>query len=326
MDISLVIPCYNSSGTIRSVLEEFKSAMKRRPALQYEIILVNDHSTDNTWCVLKELADENQEVICIDFAKNFGQPSALLAGFAVAQGDYILTSDDDGQCPVGEVFHFWEELQKGYDVVCAKYTARHPASGFRKIGTYINEWMARAILKKPDGLALASFFMAKKFVVERMLEYKNAYPYIAGLLLRTTTNIGNITLVQRARTSGESGYNYKKLLNLWLNGFTAFSVIPLRVASFLGIILSLFGALAIVITIINKMLHPLIPTGWSSLFATLLLIGGVILLMLGMIGEYIGRIYLCINQSPQYVIREVYSKRDKELSEDLQNDTKWRCS
>ena len=190
----------------------------------------------------------------------------------------------------------------------------------------INEWMARAILKKPDGLALASFFMAKKFVVEKMLEYKNAYPYIAGLLLRTTTNIGNITLVQRARTSGESGYNYKKLLKLWLNGFTAFSVIPLRVASFLGIILSLFGALAIVITIINKMLHPLIPTGWSSLFATLLLIGGVILLMLGMIGEYIGRIYLCINQSPQYVIREVYSKRDKELSEDLQNDTKWRCS
>ena len=124
----------------------------------------------------------------------------------------------------------------------------------------------------------------------------------------------------------KSGYNYKKLLKLWLNGFTAFSVIPLRVASFLGIILSLFGALAIVITIINKMLHPLIPTGWSSLFATLLLIGGVILLMLGMIGEYIGRIYLCINQSPQYVIREVYSKRDKELSEDLQNDTKWRCS
>lgn len=171
-------------------------------------IFTIDHSTDNTWCVLKELADENQEVICIDFAKNFGQPSALLAGFAVAQGDYILTSDDDdGQCPVGEVFHFWEELQKGYDVVCAKYTARHPASGFRKIGTYINEWMARAILKKPDGLALASFFMAKKFVVEKMLEYKNAYPYIAGLLLRTTTNIGNITLVQRARTSGESGYN-----------------------------------------------------------------------------------------------------------------------
>ena len=151
MDISLVIPCYNSSGTIRSVLEEFKSAMKRRPALQYEIILVNDHSTDNTWCVLKELADENQEVICIDFAKNFGQPSALLAGFAVAQGDYILTSDDDGQCPVGEVFHFWEELQKGYDVVCAKYTARHPASGFRKSN-----------LKKARWISLGVFFYGEK--------------------------------------------------------------------------------------------------------------------------------------------------------------------
>lgn len=308
MDLSLVIPCYNSSKTVELVLNEFWAAMSTRPEIEYEIILVNDHSPDNTWDTIKEIAKKHPEITCVNFSKNFGQPSALLAGFSLTRGEYIFTSDDDGQCPVGEVFRFWEELDKGYDVVCAKYETRNQSSVTRRMGTRVNEWMTKVILKKPDGVSLASFFMAKRFVIDAMLAYKNPYPYIAGLLLRTTFNIGNVTLEQRKRAAGHSGYNYKKLLKLWVNGFTAFSVIPLRIASFLGLICSGIGLITTVVVIVNKLLNPAVVAGWSSLLAVTLILGGLILLVLGMIGEYVGRIYLCINHSPQYVIREIYTQ------------------
>ena len=310
MNLSLVIPCYNSEKTILYVLDEFESAMQQHPEIQYEIILVNDNSKDNTWEVIKQIAQTNTKVTCINFAKNFGQPSALLAGFAFAKGEYILTSDDDGQSPVGQVFRFWDEMNKGYDVVCAKYNVRNRPSGFRRLGTLANEWMSKVILKKPEGISLASFFMAKRFVIDEMLKYQNPYPYIAGLMLRTTYNIGNVTLEQRSRISGQSGYSYKKLLKLWINGFTAFSVIPLRISSFLGMLFFVVGLFSAIVVIVNKLLNPAVLLGWSSLLVTILMIGGLILLMLGMIGEYVGRIYICINDSPQYVIREVYKNTD----------------
>lgn len=309
MDLSLIIPCYNSSQTVELVLREFWDVMAKRPEVEYEIILVNDCSPDNTWETIKAIAQKHPEVTCVNFSKNFGQPSALLAGFSLAKGRYVFTADDDGQCPVGEIFRFWDELDKGYDVVCAKYETRNQTSAARRMGTKLNEWMTKVILKKPDGIYLASFFMARKFVIDAMLTYKNPYPYMAGLLLRTTFNIGNVTLEQRKRASGHSGYTYRKLLSLWINGFTAFSVIPLRIASFLGFSVSGVGLLTTIAVFLNKLFNPTVATGWSSLLAVNLILGGLILLVLGMIGEYVGRIYLCINQSPQYIIREIYSQK-----------------
>ena len=207
MKISFVIPCYNSSNNIRGVLNEIRDAMGERQEVAYEIVLVNDCSKDNTADVIKKFAREDKHVIAIDLAKNAGQPNALLAGFNHVSGDYIMTSDDDGQTPVGRVFDFLAEINKGYDVVCARYTERNQPSLFRRMGTRLNTKMSDWLIEKPKGTYMASFFMAKRYIIDEMIRYQQPYPYIAGLILRTTQNIGNLDMEQRERNSGSSGYN-----------------------------------------------------------------------------------------------------------------------
>lgn len=311
MKISFVIPCYNSSKNICRVIEEIDRTMIARREVDYEIVLVNDCSKDNTAEVIKSIARERLDVIAIDLAKNVGQPNALLAGLNYVSGDYIMTSDDDGQTPVGRVFDFLEEINRGYDVVCARYTERNQPSLFRRIGSYFNRKMSDWLIEKPKGTYMAAFFMAKRYIIDEMVKYRQPYPYISGIILRTTQNVGNIDIEQRERVSGHSGYNIKKLLKLWLNGFTAFSIKPLRVAVGVGFVFAFLGLLTAVITVMRRLLITDIQVGWSSLMAVNLLIGGVILIFLGLIGEYIGRIYMCINETPQYVVKEIVGKEDE---------------
>lgn len=306
MKISFVIPCYNSSQTIEGVVEEIRSTMKCRPEFCYEIILVNDFSKDHTAQVIKNLAQRSRDVKAISLARNFGQPSAILAGFHYVTGDYVVTLDDDGQTPIQQIFEFIDKLEEEqYDVVCAKYVQRAQPSGFRRLGSKLNEKMSDWLIKKPKGVYMSAFLCARRFVVDEIVRYKNSYPYLAGLVLRTTQNIGNVEVVQRERSAGTSNYNFKKLLQLWLNGFTAFSIKPLRISVIVGMGFAFCGFLVAAAAIIRKLLGVDVQVGWSSIIALMLIIGGVILLFLGMIGEYIGRIYMCINESPQYVIREV---------------------
>lgn len=314
MKISFVIPCYNSSKNIESVLNEIKEAMMQKPEIGYEVVLVNDCSKDDTAKIIKGFAKQDSHIIAIDLAKNSGQPNALLAGFNHVSGDYIMTSDDDGQTPVGRVFDFLDEINKGYDVVCARYTERNQRSLFRKMGSYVNLKMSEWLIEKPKDASMSIFFMARRYIIDEMIKYHQPYPYIAGLILRTTQNIGNLDMEQRERNSGQSGYNLNKLLKLWLNGFTAFSIKPLRVAAGLGVVLGCGGFLLALITIIRKLVIVNIQVGWSSLIAVNLIIGGLILIFMGLIGEYIGRIYMCINETPQYVIKEIVRKeREGEL-------------
>ncbi|WP_418752021.1 glycosyltransferase [Frisingicoccus sp.] len=310
MKISFVIPCYNSSKNIKSVLNEIKDAMMQKAEVDYEVILVNDCSKDDTAKIIKQLAMEDSHIIAIDLAKNSGQPNALLAGFNYVTGDYVMTSDDDGQTPVGKVFDFLDEINKGYDVVCARYTDRNQRSMFRQMGSYANLKMSDWLIEKPKEVSMSIFFMARRYIIDEMIKYRQPYPYIAGLILRTTQNIGNLDMEQRERNSGQSGYTLSKLLKLWLNGFTAFSIKPLRIAAGLGGIIGCAGLLLAVITIIRKIFIANIQVGWSSLIAVNLIIGGLILIFMGLIGEYIGRIYMCINDTPQYVIKEIV-KKDK---------------
>lgn len=305
MKISFIIPCYNSEHTIQAVVEEIDITVKKRIDFEYEIILVNDYSKDNTVMVIKELAEKNDNIIAISFAQNFGQPNAILAGFHYASGDYIVVSDDDGQTPVDHVYSMIDKLEKNnYDVVCGKYIEREQPSFFRRLGSRLNEKMSDWLIKKPEGVYMSVFLVARPFVIKEIIKYKNPYPYISGLILRVTQNIGNVEVKQRGRNSGSSGYTISKLLKLWLNGFTAFSLKPLRISVIVGFLLSMGGFLFGLFTIIRKLLNVNVQAGWSSIISLILIIGGVIILFLGMIGEYIGRIYMCINETPQYVIKE----------------------
>ena len=268
----------------------------------YEIVLVDDHSSDGTADSISSLATNYSNIHAVSFSKNFGQQSALMAGFSLAKGDIVVCLDDDGQTPPEEVFSLIDKLNDGYDVVYAAYDNKQH-SAFRNFGSRVNEKMAEVLIGKPKNISLSSFFAAKRFVIEETLHYRNPFPYIGGQFLRITSNIANVHVQHQDRIEGQSGYSFKKLLSLWLNGFTAFSVKPLRVASILGIVFSLIGFLFFIAVVIRKIISPSIAAGWTSTIALILLIGGLILFVLGVIGEYIGRIYMSINDLPQYVIK-----------------------
>ncbi len=316
--ISFVIPCYRSARTIEGVVAEIQDTMAAIPQYVYEIILVNDCSPDETFEVIKALCVRYNNITGISLARNFGQHAALMAGLRRAGGDIIVCLDDDGQTPADEVGKLLAGIENGSDVVYASYENKHH-SAFRNFGTWMNDIMTRMMLGKPKELHLTSYFAAKRFVVDSMLRYENSYPYIIGLVLRATRNISNVPVNHRSREVGTSGYTMKKLLGLWFNGFTAFSILPLRIATITGVIFAGAGFIYGIYTVVKKFVNPQVPLGFSSLMAAVVFIGGMLMIMLGLIGEYIGRIYISINNSPQYVVKEEVGNRGKEY-EDKQAD------
>lgn len=301
--ITFVIPCYGSEKTIISVISEIIDTVTKREEYDYEIVAVNDCSPDNVFSVLRNLAEKNKKIKVIDFAKNSNRPGAVMAGLRNSTGDICIVMDDDGQCPMPELWKLLEPLNGDFDVSIASYPERKQ-NAFKNFGTFVNKKMTEFIIDRPKDMQFTNFMALKKFIVKEIIKYQNPYPYMTGLLLRTTQRIANVSMEERNRFEGTTTFTFKKMLNLWLNGFTAFSVKPLRIADIFGIITAVVGFIYALYVIINKIINPEVAVGYSSLMAAILVIGGIIMLILGLIGEYIGRIYICINNSPQYVIRE----------------------
>lgn len=301
--ISFVIPCYRSEHTLPHVVAEIEKKMKEMSGYTYDIFLVNDCSPDGTLAVIRKLCEQKEFVKGLGFSRNFGQHAALMAGLRYSDGDYVVCLDDDGQTPADEVDKLIAKLEDGYDAVYAQYEHKQH-SFFRNVGSKVNELMTRVMLDKPSDLFISSYFAVRRFVVEDMIRYENSYPYVIGLVLRATKNITNVIVHHREREEGSSGYNLKKLLGLWFNGFTAFSVKPLRIAMIVGSFSAALGFIYGIYTIMKRLVNPDVPMGFSSTMAAIVFFGGMIMVMLGLIGEYIGRIYISLNNSPQYVIRE----------------------
>ncbi|MBP5554304.1 MAG: glycosyltransferase family 2 protein [Lachnospiraceae bacterium] len=304
--VSFIIPCYRSEKTLGSVVEEIRTTMdKMADRYDYDIFLINDSSPDGTAGVIKKLCEENDRIRGISFARNFGQHAALMAGFRYSDGDICVALDDDGQTPANQVDRLLDAIENGADAVYAKYDHKKH-SGFRNFGSRVNDLMLRIMLSKPKELFVSSYFAVKRFVVEDMIRYENSYPYVIGLVLRSTKAIVNVDIDHRDRMEGSSGYTLKKLLGLWFNGFTAFSVKPLRIATFIGGVSACMGLLYGLYVIIRRLIIdiPDEAMGFAALMSAIVFFGGMILLMLGLIGEYIGRIYISMNNSPQYVIRD----------------------
>lgn len=307
--VSFVIPCYRSEHTITAVVDEIRQTMPALPQYDYEIVLVNDCAPDKTLDVISALALSDEHITAVDLAKNFGQNAALMCGMSHAKGDIIICLDDDGQTPAEDAGKLLAKLEEGYDVVYASYEHKQH-SNFRNFGTRLNNLMNEVMLGKPRDLSITSYFAVRRFIVEEMLRYPHCYPYVEGLILRSTRKIATVPVEHRAREEGESGYTLAKLIGLWMNGFTSFSVKPLRLASIFGAVTAAAGFIYAIIIVINRFLRADILEGWSSSMALQLVLGGIILLVLGLIGEYLGRIYMCINASPQYVERSVIKKEN----------------
>lgn len=300
--ISITIPCYNSENTISKVVQEISDVMKNNKNYSYEIVLVNDGSKDKTYEIISSLAKSNSHVISIDLAKNFGQSSALLAAYSRATGDYIVTMDDDGEHSPNDIFILVNKLEEGYDYVCADFY-NYDRSLYKSLGSKFNYWFLSFLMDIPKGTILSSFNIMRKYVMDEIIKYPNPKPYVDGMVWAITNKVTSVPIEHGHRYAGESGYNLKNSIALWLNGVTSYSVKPLRIASFFGFLFAIIGFIMMIFVIIRTLIHADVE-GWTSLFSIILFIGGFIMIFLGLIGEYVGRGYLINNRIPQYVIRE----------------------
>ncbi len=301
--VNIVIPCYRSERTIKQVVEGIKAVFSKCRDLKHRIILIDDGSPDNVFSVIREMCVDDPQIIGISLSRNYGQQSARMVALPYVDGDYVIYMDDDGQHPPEGILALIDKLEEGYDVAFARFKEKKH-SFFKQIGSRLNATMATILIGKPKEVVSSSFFAMRLFVARELVNYKSSFPYIVGYMLRITTKIANVDIEHKERITGTTTYTFRKMLSIWINGFTSFSVVPLRAASMIGAITAGGGFLFGFYIIFRKIFNPSIPTGYSSIMAAFLFVGGMIMLMLGLLGEYVGRIFLSINNLPQYVVKE----------------------
>lgn len=308
MTISIAIPCYKSEKTIIGVVNEIRQVISEHTGYDYQIILVNDYPFDATFSVIKKLCQEDPKILGINLSKNFGQASAKMAALPYVKGDVLVFMDDDGQHPADGIIPLANKVLEGYDIVYA-YFKEKQHSGFKKITSNINSKLAELNGTRRKGIHASSFLALSRFAVDAYADYKSPFPSLMGYLNTMAGNVTEIEMVHRKRMEGKSNYSLKKLLKLWLNGFTNFSVVPLRAIAYLGSIIALVGFIYGIGIVIAKFINPSMAAGYTSTMAVMLFLGGLILLALGFIGEYIGRIYMTVSNLQPFRIREVINDR-----------------
>ena len=306
--LSVLIPVYNSESTIGDLVTTVIDTLQSRVGA-VEIVLVNDGSRDRSDVEARKLCKRFPgQVRYVQLARNFGEHNAVMCGLHHTTGDGVAIIDDDFQNPPGEILPLVEKLLEGYDVVYSYYEEkRHNL--FRNLGSRFNNLVAAKLLRKPPGLYLSSFKVLNRFLVDTVIAYDGPYPYLDGLILRSTDSIAKVKVRHADRTQGRSNYNLRRLVGLWLNMFTGFSIGPLRLASFLGMAMSALGVLLAVFFIVSWQVgglfsHRPIPPGWASLIVTMVFFSGAQLLVLGVVGEYIGRLFLTQTRAPQFIVRD----------------------
>ena len=303
---SVIVPCYNTQEIFDTELQEIQKVFSEVLHTDaFEVVLVNDCSPDPAALpFLKEMQKKYSFVKLIDLVKNTGQANAEVAAMHYTSGDIVINLDDDMQTHPKNIPLLLEKLEEGYDVVLGKYFQKKH-SGFRNLLTHMDDRFEEVFLNKPKGMAFTSFWVARRTIVNEIMNYRYAYSFMEGLFLRTTRNIANVEIEHFERTEGKSGYSFKSLVKLWSN-FTNFTVKPLRIAGVAGILMTLFAFLFAVVTIVRRIADPTVPQGYSALVCLMLFFFGMTMIMLGIIGEYVGRIFMCINSEPQFIVKKVY--------------------
>ena len=306
--ISFVIPVYNSDQSIEKIVDQLFGLYKE---LKYhiEVVLVNDGSTDRTDSVCREIAKKIAGVSYICLSRNFGQHNALLTGIRYAKGAYVVCLDDDLETPPQESMKLLTSIQKTHlDVVYGQY--QRDCSWFRNIGSSINNIMVDFVFHKPHDVLLHSYFVMNRFVAKQISLYDGPFVYVPGLIFRVTQRVGGTPIHSGRRMYGSSNYSLKKLALLWINGITNYSLFPLRVSIAIGLFVAILGFILSLVIVGMRLAYSEIAVGWASTIATILVFGGLILLFIGFVGEYVGRIFFTLTKNPQSVIREIVRKKD----------------
>jgi len=301
--LSFVIPLYYSADTIAALVKEIEALVIEGG---HELVLVNDGSRDATAGICRELLrDARIPITFVNHARNYGEHNAVLTGYRHAHGAYIVNLDDDGQNPPAEAVKLWQHARReGLDVVYGHYS-RKEHTAFRNFGSWLTNRMTDWVLDKPKGFYLSSFRCVSAFVAREAAAHEGPFPYIDGLILQVTQNIGALEVQHAERAAGQSGYTLRRLLRLWLSTFVNFSVMPLRLATLLGLVMAAAGLLGLGMIFYLRYINRGPDYGWGSLMGALLVFSGTQLVVLGLIGEYVGRMFLTVNRRPQSVVRSV---------------------
>ncbi len=304
VELSVVVPVYRSQDCLRALVWATTSVLSQSmTAGSYEIILVNDDSPDGSWKEIVSIASECPAVRGLSLLKNFGQHNATMAGLKESRGRYIVIMDDDLQHPPGAIPDIVMRLQAGADVCYTVYQHRKHAT-WKKVGSWINNAAATVLLGKPHALYLSSYKGLTRVVVDAITRYDGPFTYIDGLILDVTRNIDVLPVEHQDRLVGEGNYNIVRSVSLWLKMATSFSVLPLRIASVAGMLFGLLSAIFAAAIVLRVLFYGAPYPGWASVFVAVLFMGSVQLMSIGLVGEYIGRAYLRMNNKPQFVVRE----------------------
>ena len=271
---------------------------------------MDDGSPDRSHSVLLErLSHSILPAVVARHTRNFGEHQAVLTGYRFARGKHIVNIDDDLQNPPEEALRLWKHaISGGHDVVYGDYRKKQHAS-WRNIGSNFANYTAHLLLDLPGRFYLSSFRCVHSSIAKTASRYRGPYPYIDGLISQLTQSIDSLEVHHDSRHQGTSGYNLRRLIRLWLNIITSFSLMPLRLASLMGLLMAMIGMLLIIVIVFDTLIHGVVVAGWASLLSTFLFFGGVQCLLLGIAGEYLGRVFLTVGGKPQSCLRSIKRMR-----------------
>lgn len=320
MLVSIIIPCYRSEKTIGPVVEEIDRVFRNQEGFDYELILVNDGSPDNTYSVIRQICGENSRVTGIDLSRNFGQSNARMAGVKYIHGEILITMDDDGQHPADGIFRLIDKIREGYDLVYARFPKKKH-SMFKRFSSWLNGVIMTLLGQKENDLKLSTFAAYGPFAVKAIKNNNCPVPATGSYIRRISRRIGNVDMEHRERLAGKSNYSIRRMFLKWEKGLTGFSTKALAAVLRLGAMVTAGSFLFAFITFVRKLIHPKIQLGYTSLMIVILMCSGIIMMMLGVLGEYIGQVYMVLMRMPSFMIREEVLSRygGKEEEKDLES-------
>lgn len=309
-DLSIVVPVYRSEDCLEALIEAIGEALDPTNR-DYEVVLVNDCSPDNSWGVIEAICQANPNVVGIDLRRNFGQDNALITGLRQARGRYVAIMDDDLQHHPRDLLALLDKIEEGADAVYADFRVKRQKL-WKKLGSWFNGKVAQWVINKPKDIYLSPYKIIRKEVVEMICSYHGPDPYIDGLLFQITSRISQIPVDHHPRYAGRSTYTFWKSLRVWGRLAFSFSTRPMRLVSWFGFGFAALGLLLAVVVILYRLLlpehFPPGAVGWASLMVALLVLSGIQMLFFGILGEYTGRTFLRVNDKPQAAIREVLNQ------------------
>lgn len=300
---SIVIPVYNSEYIVNKTVLSVISFLEKKQ-YNYEIILVNDGSSDNSWAVLLELANTHPNVKAINLLHNYGQHNANLCGFKEAKGDFIITMDDDLQNPPDEIEKLISTASGGYDLVIGRFKEKKH-SFYRRIGSEFIGRINRSIFHGDKDLVLTNFRLIRRDVIDRVCTYKSRLPYIPGLVLMFSNNRANVYVEHHERQEGKSNYSIYRILKLVTTILFNYSSIPLRLMAGFGFFVSLLSLFLALHYFISAIVSGASVPGWSTIVILLSFFNGILILLVSVVGEYVVRLLRESGSSESYYIKEI---------------------